>query len=102
MEAIMQGRPQLFRSSKQISVLVSGEDYRALTLLMERARVERPGYSYGDVLRDCIRRCLAEEDLKPVRKLSPMQDRIRRLHAIARSAVRLAHELDKKGQGQAA
>jgi len=98
----MQGRPQLFRSSKQISVLVSGDDYRALTVLLERARVERPGYSYGDLLRAFIRQRLdQEEDLKPVRKLSPMQDRIRRLHAIARSAVRLAHELDKQ-KGQAA
>lgn len=91
----MQGRPQLFRSSKQLSVLVSGEDYRALTILLERARVERPGFSYGDLLRTFIRRCLdQEEDLKPARKLSPQQDRIRRLHAIARSAVRLAHELN--------
>jgi hypothetical protein len=95
----MQGRPQLFRSSKQISVLVSGEDYRALTVLLDRARVERPGYSYGDLLREFIRRCLdQEQDLKPVRKLNPMQDRIRRLHAISRAAARLAQELDKKGQ----
>ena len=98
----MQGRPQLFRSSKQISVLVSGEDYRALTVLLERARVERPGYSYGDLLRGFIRHCLdKEQDLKPGPKLSPLQDRIRRLHGIARSAVRLAHELEKKN-GQAA
>jgi hypothetical protein len=98
----MQGRPQLFRSSKQISVLVSGEDYRALTVLMERARVERPGYSYGDVLRSFIRRCLDQEkDLKPIRKLNPMQDRIRRLHAMSRQATDLAHELEsvvRKGQ----
>jgi len=93
----MQGRPQLFRSSKQISVLVSGEDYRALTVLLERARVERPGYSYGDLLRGFIARCLQqEEDLKPTRKPNPVQDRIRRLHAIARQATSLAHELDKK------
>jgi hypothetical protein len=99
----MQGRPQLFRSSKQISVLVSGDDYRALTVLLERARVERPGYSYGDLLRTFITRCLAqEEDLKPVRKLSPQQDRIRRLHALARVATRIAHELDKKAKGEAA
>lgn len=94
----MQGRPQLFRSSKQISVLVSGEDYRALSILLERARVERPGYSYGDLLRGFIRRCLDQENVQPDRKLNPMQDRIRRLHAIARSAVALARELDKKGQ----
>jgi hypothetical protein len=98
----MQGRPQLFKSSKQISVLVSAEDYRALTVLLEKARVERPGYSYGDLLRGFIRRSLEQEaDLKPIRKLSPLQDRIRRLHAIARSAIRLAHELDAK-KGQAA
>jgi hypothetical protein len=104
MEAIMQGRPQLFRSSKQISVLVSGDDYRALAVLLERARVERPGYSFGDLLRAFIRQRLdQEEDLKPARKLNPTQDRVQRLHAIARAAVRLAHELDsKKGQGQAA
>jgi hypothetical protein len=99
----MQGRPQLFRSSKQISVLVSGEDYRALTVLLERARVQRPGYSYGDLLRTFIRRCLEEEDLKPMPKLNPMQDRIRRLHAMARQATDLAHELENKSKkGQAA
>lgn len=96
----MQGRPQLFRNSKQISVLVSGEDYRALTVLLERERVGRPGYSYGDLLRSFIDRCLSqEEDLRSSRKLNPMQDRIRRLHALARLATNLAHELDgKKGQ----
>lgn len=94
-EYTMQGRPQLFRTSKQISVLVSGEDYRALTVLLERARVERPGYSYGDLLRTFIRKCLDTADLAPPRKLNPMQDRIRRLHAISRAARILAHELDK-------
>jgi hypothetical protein len=98
----MQGRPQLFRSSKQLSVLVSGEDYRALTVLLEKARVERPGYSYGDLLRTFIARCLEqEEDLKPIRKLSAQQDRIRRLHALARIATKIAQELDSK-KGQAA
>ncbi|PWT79185.1 MAG: hypothetical protein C5B60_00100 [Chloroflexi bacterium] len=93
----MQGRPQLFRSSKQITVLVSGEDYRALTALLEREQIARPGYSYGDLLRSFIGRCLAEEqDLTPVRKLNPTQDRIRRLHAMARQATSLAHELDGK------
>lgn len=98
----MQGRPQLFRSSRQISVLVSTDDYRALTVLLERARLEqRPGYSYGDLLRGFIRRCLDEEDLTPARKLNPTQDRVRRLHAIAQAAKNLAHELDPK-RGQAA
>lgn len=101
---IMQGRPQLFSSSKQISVLVSGDDYKALSALLDRARVERPGYSYGDLLRTFIHRCLDQEDpdlLKRARKLGATQDRIRRLHAIARSATTLAHELDAK-KGQAA
>ena len=95
----MRGRPQLFRSSKQISVLVSGDDYKALTVLLERARVERPGCSYGDLLRAFIRQSLdRERDLKPLPKLKPLEDRIRRLHAIARQATMLAHELDRKGQ----
>lgn len=98
----MQGRPQLFRSSRQLSVLVSGDDYKALTVLVERARVERPGYSYGDLLRAFIRRCLdQEEDLAPARKLNPNQDRIRRLHALGRAAHQLAQELDSR-KGQAA
>lgn len=95
----MQGRPQLFRSSRQLSVLVSGDDYKALTVLRDRARVGRPGYSFGDLLRDFIHRCLEQEDVKPAHKLNSKQDRVRRLHAIARSAVSLAHELDG---GQAA
>jgi hypothetical protein len=64
--------------------------------LVEKARVARPGYSFGDLLRTFIRKCLEAEDTKPLRKLNPSQDRIRRLHAIARSAARLAHELDRK------
>ena len=94
----MQGRPQLFPHSKQISVLVSSDDYKVLGGLVEKARVARPGYSFGDLLRDFIRRVLDQEpDLsKPLKKLPPGKDRIRRLYAIARQAQRLARELDKK------
>lgn len=91
----MQGRPQLFKDSRQLSVLVSVDDYRALSQMLEKARVARPGYSFGDLLRGFIRKCLTGEDVK-LTKLSPAQDRIRRLHAISRSARALAHELDKK------
>jgi hypothetical protein len=94
----MQGRPQLFKDSRQISVLVSAEDYTLLNNMVEKARVGRPGYSFGDLLRTFIRRALDQdpEIAKRLRKLSPAKDRVRRLHAIARSASRLAHELDKK------
>lgn len=94
----MQGRPQLFENSRQISVLVSANDYKLLNNLVEKARIERPGYSFGDLLRAFIRRELDQdpEISKRLSKLSPAQDRVRRLHAIARSAVSLAHELDGK------
>ena len=91
-----QGRPQLFPTSRQISVLVSDDDYKSLNVLVERERVGRPGYSFGDLLRTFIRRCLDTSDLKPVRRLSPNQDRVRRLHAMARQAADLEHELDGK------
>lgn len=94
----MQGRPQLFGNSRQISVLVSSDDYKLLSNMVEQARVERPGFSFGDLLRTFIRQALDQdpETSKRLRKLPPAQDRIRRLHAIARSAVSLAHELDKR------
>lgn len=92
----MQGRPQLFPDSKQISVLVSADEYKILNGLVTKARLERPGFSFGDLLRGFIRKCLADEDIKPLPKFAASQDRIRRLHAIARAAQRLAHELDRK------
>ena len=94
----MQGRPQLFPDSRQISVLVSADDYQLLSNLVEHARVGRPGYSFGDLLRTMIRRCLAEEPdvARRLRKLPPAADRVRRLHAIARSAAELARELERK------
>lgn len=94
----MQGRPQLFPASRQISVLVSAEDHKLLSNLVEKARVARPGYSYGDLLRAFIRQGLTQdpEVSKRLRKVSPAQDRIRRLHALARTAEDIAHELQKK------
>ena len=90
----MQGRPQLFPNSRQISVLVSANEYATMAALIEKERVARPGFTFGDLLRGFIRKCLSEEDVKPLAKLPPSKDRVRRLHAIARSAVSLAHELD--------
>lgn len=94
----MQGRPQLYASSKQISVLVSAAEYQLLSNLVAKQRIERPGYSFGDLLRTFIHRCLDQEPevSKRLPKLPASQDRVRRLHAIARSAVSLAHELDKR------
>ena len=43
----MQGRPQLFANSRQISVLVSADDYKLLNNMVENERVARPGYSFG-------------------------------------------------------
>jgi len=92
----MQGRPKLHKESKQISVLVSLEEYKSLDQLVQKARVERPGFSFGDLLRGYVRKCLAQEDTKPLTKLSPRQDQVRRLHAMARSARRMARELEAK------
>jgi len=92
----MQGRPQLFAKSRQISVLVSADDYHILDGLVQKERVARPGFSFGDLLRDYIRDALKREDTRPLPKLSRGKDQIRRLHAIARSAITLAHELEKK------
>lgn len=92
----MQGRPQLFPKSRQISVLVSADDHKILTQLVEKARVARPGYSLGDLLRGFVRNALEASDVKPLAKLSPVKDRVRRLHAMAQTARDLAHELDRK------
>jgi hypothetical protein len=93
---MQQGRPQLFARSRQISVLVSADEYQALDHLVQKQRVGRPGYTFGDLLRSFIRESLQKEDTQPLPKLPPAKDRIRRLHAIARSAVSLAHELEKR------
>lgn len=93
----MQGRPQLFPSSHQISVLVSAEDYRNLTALVQKARTEKPGYSFGDLLRSYIRRCLAEEPRRfRSHTADPKKDVVRELHAMARSAQRIAREMGKR------
>lgn len=92
----MQGRPQLFPSGHQISVLVSEEDYRSLAALVEKARVERPGFSFGDLLRSYIRRCLADEPRRfRSRSGNPKEDSVRRLHEAARTVQRIAREMGK-------
>jgi hypothetical protein len=93
----MQGRPQLFPGGRQISVLVAPEDYQALTRIVEERRRERPGYSFGDLLRVYIRRALDQEPRTGRRpKLDITQERRRRLHVIARIATRLAREMGSK------
>ena len=103
MDEERRGRPSLASESKQVSVLISAEDHRALTEAVEQARLEYPGFSYGDLLRSYIRRCL---DQRPQRvkqrareefaqSADPQVNRVRRLHAIARSATSLARELDQ-------
>jgi hypothetical protein len=94
----MQGRPPLYAESRQISVLVSAEDYNQLAELVERGRIEqRPGFSFGDVLRQFIHRGLKES---PRRRRGPLDDpkenTVRRLHAIARTAQKLAREIEAK------
>lgn len=88
------GRPQLFPDGRQISVLVSGDDYQILTGLVNQERLERPGFSFGDLLRGYIREALDKRPRRRFRNHSsdPKDDRIRRLHFIARSARRLAQE----------
>lgn len=89
------GRPQLFPQGKQVSVLVSAEDYRALAELVEAARAERADYCLGDLLRGYIRRGLdgdAPERRQP-KPLDPRETHVRQLHALARSAKRIALEL---------
>jgi hypothetical protein len=99
----MRGRPQLFPSGRQISVLVSAEDYRNLAALVERAQVDRPGFSFGDLLRSYIRRGLAEEprQFRP-RTVDPKEDTVRHLYAIARTAYRIARELGHKAKPKSA
>lgn len=89
----MQGRPQLFTGGRQLSVLVSPDDYQALTRLVEERRRELPGYSYSDELRLAVRRYLDEQP-RIMRRPKPdvHEDRKRQLHTIARIATRLARE----------
>jgi hypothetical protein len=95
----MRGRPQLFSSGRQISVLVSVEDYRSLAALVERAQIEMPGFSFGDLVRGYIRRCLATEPRQyRSRTVDPREDTVRHLYAIARTAQRIARELGHKAK----
>lgn len=95
----MRGRPKISPKSRQVNVLIPEDAYQAMANLVEHARVMRPGYSIGDLMRefiDCRLEQLAENCQRPC-KLPVGQDRVRRLHAIARAAVTLAHELERDG-----
>lgn len=95
----MAGRPELFPDGRQVCVLLSRADYEALSTLVDKARVERPGFSFGELVRRYIRRGLAED--KPFRAKAaadPSQDGLRRLQAIARSATLLARDMKRKGK----
>lgn len=90
----MQGRPQLFTGGRQLSVLVSPEDYQALNRLVEERRRELPGYSFSDELRTAVRQYLDEQPRVARRsKPDPEQDRKRQLHAAARIITRIAREM---------
>lgn len=92
----MRGRPRLFPETRQISVLISDEDYQRLVAVVERARVEKPGFGMGDLLRSYIRRGMAkEEEQFHSHAADPKEDIVRQLHAIARTAQRIARELEK-------
>lgn len=81
--------------SRQISVQVSGDDYRILERLVKEARTTQPGYSFGDLLREFIHECLAGKNVKPPDELSAAEERVRRLRAIALSVRHLARELEE-------
>jgi DUF1365 family protein len=55
------GRPRILASRRQLNVLVSLEDYRALKSIVATERLERPPYSMGELLRRFIRHGLAQE-----------------------------------------
>lgn len=88
----MQGRPPLFEEKHQLSVLMNAAEYRAMQELVESKRQEEPGYSLGDLMRRYVAQGLAEEMALPKSHRDPKQDRVRRLHAIARLARALALE----------
>jgi len=93
------GRPLLFRDSRQMSVLVSGDEYRRIVALVEQARAENKNFSIGDLLRSYIERGLAGEGKASKRRCAPNPKLTpaRRLHAISRSVQELARELEKSG-----
>jgi DNA-directed RNA polymerase subunit L len=91
----MIGRPQLFPQGKQVSVLLSAEDYRALGMVVEQARETHPDYTFGDVLRAYIRRGLKQDQPRlQTAPVNPREARRRKLNAIARTAKSLARELE--------
>jgi hypothetical protein len=78
---------------KQVSVLLSAEDYRIISQLVGQERVGHPEYSVGDLLRRYIRRGLKDD--APGVKSAPIDPRLarrRQLHSIVRIARRLARE----------
>jgi len=90
----VQGRPPLYAHDRQVSVLISDADHRALLNLVEYKRTAEPDFTLPDLLRTFIERGLLLEG-KPgkARPVSPRADRVRRLHAIARQATDLAREV---------
>jgi len=73
---------------------VSAEDYKLMTKLVEEARLDRPTFGYGDLLRGYIEKGLEDEQVPERIKRNPQQNRVRRLHFIARQARALALELE--------
>lgn len=89
------GRPRVANGkSRQVSVLVPEDEYRLLEQLVQSARVSRPGFTMGDLLRDFVRTCLSEIGENPLPDLSPRESRVRRLHALSRGLTALARELE--------
>jgi hypothetical protein len=63
------------------------------------ARLERPNYCFGDLLRGYIRRCLGEDEPEPARRKreasrDPKEMHVHQLRALARRARRIAKEIE--------
>lgn len=91
------GRPQRFPHGRQVSVLVSIDDYRVLRETVDRARVDQPEYTMGDLMRDYIRRCLKQARRVPAGP-DPGDSPVRRLKTIEHQARRLRLELARNGK----
>jgi hypothetical protein len=79
--------------------LGSGEDYRTLAALVEKAQLERPGFSFADPqLYPALPRPRREASVR--NPSTPKRNTCARLHALARRGHRIAHETRADGPNE--
>jgi hypothetical protein len=85
----MRGRPKLYASRRTLTLILSADDYDALSSRARQVAEEKPGFSMADLVRHFIERGLAKSAPEP-QAIDIHTARVRQLYAISRTALQLA------------